>query len=136
MEKQLLEILQQELKAMEKLLGVLEEQYEFLVKQDVFKLESIVEDIEEAGRELARCESKRRGLVGKISLKEITERVKNEEITLVCDEINKVIAALQLQKDSNDLLIKQSLSYTNAMLAMISPKQEKLTYNGYGKIGK
>lgn len=136
MEKQLLEILQQELKAMQGLLQVLEEQYEFLVKQDVFKLEAIVGNIEEASRELARCESKRRGLVGKSTLKEITEKVKNEEISLVCDDINKIIAELQLQKDSNDLLIKQSLSYTNAMLAMISPKQEKLTYNGYGKIGK
>ena len=136
MEKQLLEILQQEHKAMEELLQVLEKQYEFLVNQDVFKLEAIVTKIEEASRELARCEAKRRGLVGKSSLKEITKNTKDEEITSICEEMTKVIAALQLQKDSNDLLIKQSLGYTNSMLAMISPKQEKLTYNGYGKIGK
>jgi len=46
----------------------------------------------------------------------------------------KAINALVIQKETNELLIKQSLSYTNSMLAMISPKKEPVVYNGYGKI--
>lgn len=121
---------------MKALLNTLETQYELLVKQDVFKLEAITTDIEECSKELARCEAKRRGLVGKTALREIVQKVEDADIDVVYEDICKTVAELQLQKDSNDILIRQSLSYTNAMLAMISPKQEKLTYNGYGKVGR
>lgn len=134
MKNQLKGILEEELKAIKALTDILEAQHELLVLQDVFKLEAITNDIDDCSRNLARAEGLRRSLTGKESIKKIVEEVNEKEITDIYDEITKAINALVIQKETNELLIKQSLSYTNSMLAMISPKKETVVYNGYGKI--
>ncbi|MBE6059816.1 MAG: flagellar protein FlgN [Clostridium sulfidigenes] len=134
MKNQLKGILEEELKAIKALIDILEAQHELLVLQDVFKLEAITKDIDDCSRNLARAEGLRRSLTGKESIKKIVEEVDKKEITHIYDEMVKAINALVIQKETNELLIKQSLSYTNSMLAMISPKKEPVVYNGYGKI--
>lgn len=136
MDKQLLSLLNDEYKAMEDLLKALEEQFEFLTVQDVFKLEAVTEKIDNCSRELARTEGKRRTITGKVSLRSYVEEINDKSINEVYDRIVKILGELNLQKDSNDLLIRQSLGYTNAMLSMINPPKQPVTYNGYGKIGK
>ncbi len=126
MKNQLKGILEEELKAIKALIDILEAQHELLVLQDVFKLEAITKDIDDCSRNLARAEGLRRSLTGKESIKKIVEEVDEKEITRIYDEMVKAINALVIQKETNELLIKQSL--------MISPKKEPVVYNGYGKI--
>ena len=128
MKNQLKGILEEELKAIKALIDILEAQHELLVLQDVFKLEAINKDIDDCSRNLARAEGLRRSLTGKESIKKIVEEVDKKEITHIYDEMVKAINALVIQKETNELLIKQSLSYTNSMLAMISPKKEPVVY--------
>lgn len=136
MKNQLKGVLEDELKAIKVLIDVLDTQHELLVVQDVFKLEAITKDIDDCSRNLARAEGMRRALTGKEPIKEIVEKLNEKEIDDIYDEITKAINDLVIQKETNELLIKQSLSYTNSMLAMISPKKEPVVYNGYGKIRK
>jgi flagellar biosynthesis/type III secretory pathway chaperone len=134
MKTQLKVVLKEELKAIKALIDILEVQHELLAIQDVFKLEAITKDIDDCSRNLARAEGLRRGLTGKESIKKIIDELNEKEITDIYDEITKAINDLVIQKETNELLIRQSLSYTNSMLAMINPKKETVIYNGYGKI--
>ena len=136
MNEQLLKSLKDELNAMEGLLISLEKQHEYLASRDVFKLEAVTTEIEEASRELARCETKRRMVSPKGSMKEYVENLGDKEVSKVFEDITRVVHDLTLQKDSNELLIKQSLGYTNSMLAMMTPQKDPVTYNGYGKVGR
>lgn len=136
MKDQLKIILKDELEAMTSLITVLEVQHRLLVEQSVYELEKITKDIEECSKELAMCESKRRSLVGRESMRAIVDGLKDVEVERIYDEVVKAVNALYVQKETNDMLLKQSLSFTNSMLAMVSPKKENLTYNGYGKIKK
>ncbi|MEG0132540.1 MAG: flagellar protein FlgN [Clostridium sp.] len=134
MKNQLRSILEEELATIDALVDVLEFQHELLVNQDVFKLEGIVKDIDDCSRNLARSEGRRRGLIGQNSIKIILETLGDDELNEVYSKITNSLNNLIIQKESNELLIKQSLSYTNSMLAMVGPKQEVATYNGYGKV--
>lgn len=118
------------------LITILEVQHGLLVQQSVYELEKITKDIEDCSKNLAMCESKRRSLVGRQSMSEIVDGLKDIEVQKIYDEVVRAVNALYVQKETNDMLLKQSLSFTNSMLAMVSPKKENLTYNGYGKIKK
>ncbi|MEG1255990.1 flagellar protein FlgN [Clostridium sp.] len=136
MKNQLRSILEEEVTAINALVNILEVQHSLLVNQDVFQLEKITKDIDECSRNLARSEGKRRGLIGQNSMKVILETLGEEEIDEVYLKVTSSLNELIIQKESNELLIKQSLSYTNSMLAMIGPKKETPTYNAYGKVGR
>ncbi len=45
-----------------------------------------------------------------------------------------VLESIKHQNETNDLLIKQQLVFTNRMLNIINPKREKGTYNSYGRL--
>ncbi|HBA02807.1 MAG TPA: flagellar protein FlgN [Clostridium sp.] len=134
MKKKLRSILEEEFDSVKELLSTLEEQHSLLVFQDVFKLESIIERIDQCSRNLARCEGKRRALVGQQLMSKLVENIDDEELTVVYDDLVRELNLLMVQKETNELLIRQSLSYTNSIMDMISPRKETLTYNGYGKM--
>ncbi|MPM26035.1 hypothetical protein SDC9_72536 [bioreactor metagenome] len=67
---------------------------------------------------------------------QVLNSLKDEELTNLYTEVLMILHEAEVQKDSNELLIKQSLSYTNSMLNMLKPKKEAPTYNGYGKLRK
>ncbi len=134
MKKELSSILEDELDSVKELLSALEEQHSLLVFQDVFKLESITECIDQCSRNLARYEGKRRALVGQQSMSKLVENMDDKELTVVYDNLVRELNLLVVQKETNELLIRQSLSYTNSIMDMISPRKETLTYNGYGKM--
>lgn len=136
MKDQLRSILEEELNAIVALVNILEKQHELLVLQDVFKLESITDEIDNFSRNLAMIEGKRRALTGSKSMKALIEMQNDKNLNSIYDEVTRSLSSLITQKDTNELLIKQSLRYTNSILAMIGPKKETMTYNGYGKVGK
>jgi len=131
---ELKEILLEEINTVTNLLNLLEEQHGYLVNQEVFNLDGVIPKIEESCKAVASCESKRRNLIGNKSMSIILEEIKDEELALAHERLLNLLQEVSVQKESNDLLIKQSLSFTSSMLNMLKPKKESNTYNGYGKL--
>lgn len=65
--------------------------------------------------------------------KEKIQKGNNEALDNLYRSIVKILEEITLQKDTNELLIKQSLSYTNRMLSYINPNRNTVTYDSYGK---
>lgn len=136
MVNKLTEVVLMEKKTLEDLLALLDKQYNYIMKKDVFALEAIVEKIKLTNKEIAQQEVNRRQLVGGERMQDIINRTDDEELSLAYREIKKAIEAVRLQKDTNDLLIKQQISFNAQILNIINPKREIKTYNSYGTLSR
>ncbi len=137
---QLKEIMKNQVVALKELLKILEEQHEYVVKNDVFKMEACVEKIQECNQKNASIELRRRQLT-KDELKDKTfskliEEINDKELENIFRNIRSLLEEVRLQKDTNELLIKQGLAYTNKMLVLLNPDRQAKTYNAYGKVGR
>lgn len=132
--EELKKVLLLEEKEIRELLNILENQYKLLIKKDIFGLEAIVEEIQNRNKLVAESEVNRRRILGKNSLKEVVTNSKDEELDLIYRNIQKLLEEIVLQKETNDLFIKQQLTFTNRMLNIINPKREIPTYNSYGNM--
>ncbi|WP_291647811.1 flagellar export chaperone FlgN [Clostridium sp.] len=128
------DVLNDEEKELKELLVLLDEQYKLIIAKDIFKMEAIVEDIKQKNKEVAEIEVRRRRLLGNQSIKEVILNSKDEELENGYRRIQNLLNEMILQKDTNDLLIKQQLSFTNKLLNLINPKRDIPTYNSYGSI--
>ena len=134
MDLRLNEILIKEELKLKELLELLDKQYQLILKKDVFALESLVEEMKIKNKEVAEVEVERRKLLGNNSIKEYILKSNNEDLDKSYRNINKLLNEMILQKDTNDLLIKQQLSFTNKLLNIMNPKKEASVYNSYGNI--
>ncbi|EDS76704.1 conserved hypothetical protein [Clostridium botulinum C str. Eklund] len=136
--KGLLEVMKTQSIALNELLVVLEKQHEYIIKDDVFGMEAIVEDIQKSNQKVADIELKRRqftnGLLEKKTLGKLIYELDNEELINAFKKVRNTLEAIRLQKDTNDLLIKQGISLNNRILAFLNPDRQAKTYNGYGKM--
>lgn len=123
-----------EKKALKELLIKLEKQHKYVVENDVFNMDAIVKDINESLREIAKIEMERRNITQGESMSKIIEELKDEELEYEYREVKKLLEELQLQKSTNDILIRQSLSFTNKMLQYLNPDRSAKTYGAYGKM--
>lgn len=130
----LIEVLKVELKELNELLILLDKQYKLIINKDIFGMEAVVEEIKLKNRSVAESEVNRRKVLGKESIKDIIITSKNEELENVYRKIQKLLNTIILQKDTNDLLIKQQLSFTNKLLNLINPRRDIPIYNSYGNI--
>ena len=128
------DILYDEEKELKELLVLLDKQYKLIIAKDIFGMESIVEDIKQKNKDVAEIEVSRRRLLGNQSIKEVILNSKDEELENEYRRIQNLLNEMILQKDTNDLLIKQQLSFTNKLLNLINPKRDIPTYNSYGSI--
>lgn len=128
------DILYDEEKELKELLILLDKQYKLIIAKDIFGMESIVEDIKQKNKDVAEIEVSRRRLLGNQSIKEVILNSKDEELENGYRRIQNLLNEMILQKDTNDLLIKQQLSFTNKLLNLINPKRNIPTYNSYGSI--
>lgn len=126
-------IIQEEYKALKQLLEVLDEQFEYLTKRDVFSLDKVSKKIQQCSIELARWEMERRKIAGGDAMSKIIERTKDKELENNYRNILKLLQEIQLQKDTNDMLIRQGLGFTTQMLNVLNPNKGPKTYNSYGK---
>lgn len=133
MKEQMNNIIVMETKALEVLLSALDEQYKYLVNNDVFALEKITLKIENCSREIAKYEMERRSLTNGASMREIINQLNDEELEENYRNIQKVIESVRLQKESNEMIIKQGLGFTTKMLSVLNPDKSPKTYNAYGK---
>ncbi|WP_026881225.1 flagellar protein FlgN [Clostridium akagii] len=134
MKNQLKEVMQKELDALEDLLKMLDEQHSAYIKKDLFALESIVKKIENSNTNVATMEVERRELIGNKSMKVLIKEINDEELNGNFIEIKNILTKIGFQKDTNELLIKQGLIFTNKMLNIFRPSKNAKTYNNYGKI--
>ncbi|KEH88700.1 flagellar biosynthesis protein FlgN [Clostridium novyi A str. 4540] len=136
--KGLLEVMNDQRIALNKLLLILEKQHEYIIKNDVFGMEAVVEDIQKSNQEVADLELKRRqftnGLLEDKTLGKLIYELDNPKLIEVFRKVRNKLEEIRLQKDTNDLLIKQGISLNNRILAFLNPDRQAKTYNGYGKM--
>lgn len=128
------DVLYDEEKELKELLILLDKQYKLIIAKDIFGMESIVEDIKQKNKDVAEIEVSRRRLLGNQSIKEAILNSKDDELENVYRRIQSLLNEMILQKDTNDLLIKQQLSFTNKLLNLVNPKRDIPTYNSFGSI--
>ena len=127
-------VLVDELKALKDLLNSLMKQQEFIIANDAFELDGIVSDIQEKTSIVAKCETARRRLLNNQDINKVVDESEDEELKKIYEEITLVTKKLVFQKETNDILIKQSLIFVNKMLSYLSPNKEAKSYNAYGKM--
>lgn len=126
-------IMKDEYEALSQLLALMDKQYTLIMKKDVFGLDKIIEEIKKCNKNVAEAEVERRKLSQGKAMKDIINASSDEELDNLYRNIVKILEEITLQKDTNELLIKQSLSYTNKMLSYINPNRNTVTYDSYGK---
>ena len=136
MSNELTIVIKNEGEALKKLLSLLEKQYKHVMKKEVFELEALVDEIKLVNKEVAQAEVERRKLVGQRSMREIVNTSNNEELDNSYREINRIILAVKQQKETNELLIRQQMSFNNQILNIINPRREIKTYNSYGNLSR
>ena len=136
MSNELTIVIKNEGEALKKLLSLLEKQYKHVMKKEVFELEALVDAIKLVNKEVAQAEVERRKLVGKRSMREIVNASNDEELDNSYREINRIILAVKQQKETNELLIRQQMSFNNQILNIINLRREMKTYNSYGNLSR
>lgn len=126
-------IILEEHKALQALLEALEEQFEYLTKREVFALDKITQKIELCAREVARLEVGRRQITNGEAMSKIVSELRNEELENNYRDIKNLLEAIQTQKETNEVIIRQGLGFTTQMLNVINPDRGPKTYNAYGK---
>lgn len=134
MTQELNNIILGEIKAFEELLKVLDKQHEYIVKNNIFKMESIVDKIEETSKNIARYEMDRRKITKGRPMTEIIREYRDEQLETNYRRARKLLEELNLQKDTNEMLLKQGIVYANKMLQIINPNREAKTYGAHGKM--
>jgi flagellar biosynthesis/type III secretory pathway chaperone len=129
-------VMVQETEALRTLLIELEDQHRCIASNDIFGLEACVKKIKEANKIIASMEVQRRQLTENRDMKAITQEFHDNEFENNYYQINQLLKEIVLQKDTNELLIKQGLSFTNRILNVLNPVRETSTYNAYGKVKK
>ena len=136
MSNELTIVIKNEGEALKKLLSLLEKQYKHVMKKEVFELEALVDEIKLVNKEVAQAEVERRKLVGQRSMREIVNTSNDEELDNSYREINRIILAVKQQRETNELLIRQQMSFNNQILNIINPRREMKTYNSYGNLSR
>lgn len=137
MNSQLKVIIFEEKNIIKNLLTLLDEQYNLIIDKDVIKMDKIAKELDEAAKNLARIEIKRRNIMGsEASMKEVVEDSNDEKVKQAYEEIQATLKMIEIQKEANEILIKQRLFFTKKMINFIKPNKGIGTYNASGQIGK
>lgn len=130
---QLIILLREEEKFISELLMLLKIQNEMIKKRDVYGLEDIISKLKENSKEIARKEITRKELIKNESLKVIVSNSDNRELKEVYEKIHITINKTIVQKESNDMLLKQGIIFTSKMLNLMKPDNGIKKYNSCGK---
>lgn len=133
---ELIKLMQSQDEDLNKLLELLEIQYDMIMSKDVFGLEGLVDKINEYGKKIAQEEVKRRKIIENESIKNIVNRSNNENLKELYIKIQSTLIEVFSQKETNDILLKQKIVFNNKMIALMNPSREIKTYNSYGNLSK
>lgn len=130
-------IIYEQRKLFKELLNLLDEQYDLILGKDVKLLEQIGKKLENASRDVAKLEIQRRNIVGSdFSMGSLIEESDDKNIKEAYEEIKQTIKMIEIQKESNDVILKQKLFFNKKMLNVLKPSQGIGTYNYSGQVGK
>ena len=130
-------VIYEQKRILNELLKLLDEQYEFIINEDVMNMDKIARNLDDAAKELATMEIKRRNIMGsESSMMAVVDQCDDENIKKAYEDIKSTLKMAELQKDANNMLIKQRLFYTKKMINYIKPNKGTGTYNAYGQVGK
>lgn len=136
MMNELKNVIRNEDESLNKLLSLLEEQYKYIMGKEVFKLDAMVEKIKLCNKEVAEYEVFRRRITNSKSMSDIVMESKDEELENLYRNIKKTVELVKMQKDTNELLLKQQIGFNTQMLNIINPRRENRTYNSYGNLSR
>lgn len=136
MVEKLIELMKLQEKHLTQLLQLFEIQKELIMKKDAFALEGLVDKLNECSKKVAKEEVARRNLLNNGSLKEFVYNANNEELSKMYAKISETVHKVMMQKETNDILIKQQISLNSRLLEMMNPSREIKTYNSYGNLSK
>ncbi|WP_394884653.1 flagellar protein FlgN [Clostridium butyricum] len=136
MEKELIELMRNQEAQLEVLLTLLKVQQDMIMKKDTFGLEGLVDKLNECSKIIAKEEVARRKFLGEYSLVDIISKCNNEELKHVYEKLRDTLNEIIVQKETNSVLLKQELIFTNKMLNVINPDREIKTYNSFGGLRK
>lgn len=130
-------IIYEQRKMFKELLNLLDEQYDLILGKDPTLLDKIARKLENVSRDIAKLEIQRRNIVGSdFSMGTLIEESDDKNIKEAYEEIKQTIKMIEVQKESNHVLLKQKLFFTKKMLNVIKPNQGTGTYNYCGQVGK
>ncbi|WP_446897248.1 flagellar protein FlgN [Clostridium sp. LBM24168] len=127
------EIMREEFKVLQLLYEALLEQNKYLIKKEVFSLDKIVKVIDARSKDVAKWEIERRKITKKRPMREIIAEKGGKDLENLYNSIVEVLRKMQFQKDTNEVLIKQWLGFTNQMLRALNPNRGPNTYNALGR---
>lgn len=138
MNNRLKEIMKSELTLLETLLNLLDNQYNLLVspKKDIVEISNVAEQIDMHLRDIVSFELEKKNILGDSSLSKIVENESDEEMNEVYTKTLQVLDVISMQKNTNDMFIKQQLFFTKSMIRAITPKKNAEMYDSFGKIRK
>jgi len=135
MRNKIYEIMHKEYDALGQLLNLLEEQHRYIASDSLLEMESCVKKIQSASKIIAEIEMERRSLLGEVSMKDVVNKIGDFELSELYRAIRIQLESLNMQKETNDLLLKQKLSFTNQLLNTLKPNSRRTNvYNSYGKV--
>ncbi|MBS6506827.1 MAG: flagellar protein FlgN [Paraclostridium bifermentans] len=130
-------IIYEQRKLFKELLNLLDEQYDLILGKDPTLLDKIARKLENISRDIAKLEIQRRNIVGSdFSMRTLIEENDDKNIKEAYEEIKSTIKMIEVQKESNHVILKQKLFFTKKMLNVIKPSQGTGTYNYCGQVGK
>lgn len=130
-------VIYEQRKLFKELLNLLDEQYDLILGKDATLLDKIARKLENVSRDIAKLEIQRRNIVGSnSSMRSLVEKSDDKNIKEAYEEIRQTIKMIELQKESNQTLLKQRLFFNKKMLNVLKPSQGIGTYNYCGQVGK
>lgn len=130
-------VIYEQRKLFKELLNLLDEQYDLILGKDATLLDKIARKLENVSRDIAKLEIQRRNIVGSnSSMRSLVEKSDDKNIKEAYEEIRQTIKMIELQKESNQTLLKQRLFFNKKMLNVLKPSQGIGTYNYSGQVGK
>jgi len=136
MKEELNNIMIKEIEAVEELLMTLELQHKCLASNDVIGMDGCVAKLENCSRKIAEWETKRRQCTEGAAMSVVIDEADSEELENNYRKIKRLLEEAKLQKETNELLIKQGLGFTTKVLNIMNPDRTPKTYNAYGKMGR
>lgn len=136
MVNRLIELFNSQEKHLENLLLLLEVQYKMIMAKDAFGLEGLVSKLEKESKLIAQIEVERRNLINNASIVEYVNRSDDDNLKKSYKSLVEMLEKAIEKKNTNELLLKQQVIFTNKMLSIMNPDRQIKTYNSNGNLSK
>jgi flagellar biosynthesis/type III secretory pathway chaperone len=123
-------------KDLQRLFELLKVQSDMVIKKDLFGLEGLVDKLIGVSKEIAKEELQRRQLLGERKLSEVVANSDNVELKEAYKKIGVTLKTVISQKETNEMLLKQRLVFTNKMLTIMNPDKGIKTYTSNGNLAR